>query len=167
MAGIINSIEGIQLFCVICQLFSQGKLHKMKATDQYIWSEPSDDIQDPFVGTSADQHFFPSFIDQEILLMPEIFRNYFSILQHCKTGGASMIENFILVAGVKGKAITNHVYISGKNQAVVILQGNIQSDILPVSIIMWFKGIPTDIYRRFPVFRKESGKTASVVVMPM
>ena len=72
VTGIIFCRETVQALRKACQSIIQRKLGKMEPANQHIRLEPSDDIQNPFVRTPAEQNPRSALLNKQVLIMAEI-----------------------------------------------------------------------------------------------
>lgn len=82
--GISGTMTGPVTICILHQLRSQIcqcrsirhriAMHQMETAHQYIRTEMSRYVKNTAVRAAGDENSFPVFLQQQVLLMPEIFR---------------------------------------------------------------------------------------------
>ena len=85
----------------------------MESADQNVGPEPCGNIQNAFVGASAEQHSLVVFFHQKILFVAEIIRQKAILLFHTKAEAAEFIGFAAVIAGIQRKPRAERSGISG------------------------------------------------------
>lgn len=139
---------------------------EMKTTEKDIRTEPVENVQQTFVGTSAEAQLLSALFQKQILFMQIVVIRMGTVLAHGLAKSTKAEGPQQVIAGTQGDTGKQLSDIGNRDQTGIAFQGRIQTDVLPIAEIVT-KGIFIQIDRGMIIDLQKSSQAAAVVIMAM
>jgi len=165
VTGIILRGKRIQLPCRTRKSIVRSHFGIVESSDQNIGHKPSGNVHDAFVGTSADQHSFTVFADQQILFVTEIVGNKAVTHPFGQSETSETVPAFLFITGKQRKVPVDPVFLRRTDKAGIFFKRCIKSDVFFRSVVMRQERIAMDVHGSMTVEFQKLSKSSAVIVV--
>ncbi len=165
VAGVVGCGLGIQKPCGVFQFGAGGEFGEVEAADKVVGLEPGDDVQNTFVGATAEEDAFAVFFNEQVLFMAEVVFRDNAVFYAVQAKAAHVVGAGVGITGTEVYTVGGMRLLIYKNQSFMVGQGGIQADIFMVSVEMRLKSIGAHINGCLVVQLQKGFQTAAVVVV--